>query len=318
MMKPLTAKKTRMACAIALGLVMAGLAAEAGAIKIVKDAGPNDAPNSPLPAFARQAPAAAATQAAKAQPAPDLPKLTAAQIADNNAKARGGLQGWRGVTAMLVKGELEAGGKKDTYLPYTLKTKRPHKQHLEVTFAGETSVQVFDGQQGWTFRPYLGRRDVEPFSPDQVKKSVAQPDIDGYLIDFAAKGTTLALDGTEMVGDRPCYRLKVTTKNGATRRIWVDGKSFLEAMVEDDARHFDGKMRGVQTLLSDYRSVDGLVVPFTSETRIDGERGSHKMTIDKVVFNPKLDDSAFAKPTVTAAPSPQPAAAVPVSLPAKK
>jgi hypothetical protein len=38
-------------------------------------------------------------------------------------------------------------------------------------------------------------------------------------------------------------------------------------------------------------------VPFVLETVVDGYPDAHKMVIEKVALNPKLDDALFTKPT---------------------
>jgi outer membrane lipoprotein-sorting protein len=281
--------KFRLAGAFALGLAISSYAPQSGAVKVTRDSD------------ARPAPVIAKPEAGKPQAAPDLPKLSAAEIADKNAQARGGLQNWRAVKAMKLTGRLDVGGKQDTVLPFTLQVKRPNKERLEVEFAGQTALQVYDGKAGWTYRPYLGRTAPEPFSPDELRQSTGQQELDGYLIDYAAKGIKLAFDGTDTVDGRACYRLLVTTKDGTTRRVWVDGASFLEAKIEGEPVRFDGKMHPSETVITDYREVEGLRIAFVVETRLQGVRASHKLMIDNVVLNPKIDDVAFGKPIVTAA-----------------
>jgi hypothetical protein len=252
------------------------------------------------------APGAKTTAAPKAASAtaagPALPKLTAAQVADKNAAARGGLAKWRAVNAIEMSGRLDAGGKVDTYLPYTAQIKRPHKQRLSIKFAGQTAVQVFDGSKGWKLRPYLGRMDPEPFSAEELKKS-AEQDFEGALIDYAAKGSKLDLEGTEAVDGKATYRLRLTAKDGHVQHLWIDGTTFLEAKIEGHPRRLDGKMRQVETYPSDYRSVDGLMIPYVSETRVEGAHEGRKLTVEKVVLNPTLDDALFSKPPPLPAPA---------------
>jgi hypothetical protein len=47
----------------------------------------------------------------------------------------------------------------------------------------------------------------------------------------------------------------------------------------------------------DFRTVQGLKIPFAQETVVEGFPQTHKILVDKVVVNPKLDPSTFAKPT---------------------
>ena len=56
------------------------------------------------------------------------------------------------------------------------------------------------------------------------------------------------------------------------------------------------RMRTVWVTQRDFRSVQGLRVPFVLETAVDGYADTHKMFIDKVALNPKLDDALFVKP----------------------
>jgi hypothetical protein len=278
--------KLRLGFGLTLAIALCSYAPDAAAVKVTRDTSPP-----PPPAVAPQ-PAAVA----KPAPAPHLPALTAVQIADRNATARGGVKAWRAVKTLTLSGKLEAGGKKPTQLAFTMQAKRPHKQRVAVEFAGQTALQVFDGKDGWTYRPYLGRTGAEPFSPEELRKSATQDELDGPLLDYAAKGSKLELEGTELVEGKANYRLKVTTKAGVERHVWVDGQTFLESKIEGNPHRFDGKVRGVQSYLGDYRSVDGLMIPFESETRLDGVKVSHKLTLETVDVNPAIEDSAFAKP----------------------
>src|ERR1700741_75239 len=98
-------------------------------------------------------------------------KLTAAQIVDKNVSAKGGLEAWRAVQTMSFSGKMDAGGKSKTQLPFVLEKKRPRKTRVELVFANDTAVQVYDGTNGWKMRPFLGRRDVEPYSPEELKSA---------------------------------------------------------------------------------------------------------------------------------------------------
>jgi outer membrane lipoprotein-sorting protein len=281
--------KLPLACVLALALTGAYSSA-ALAAKVVRD------PTKPMTATPPP-------RAANPAPVPaNLPKLTAAQIVEKNVAARGGATAWRAVQSMSITGKLDAGGKKDTLLPYTLQVERPNKERLAIEFAGHTGLQVFDGEHGWKLRPWLNRPDPEPFSPEELAQAKEKVGLEGALIDYAAKGSQVVLDGTEMVEGKGTYRLKLTSRDGREQRIWIDGSTFLETKIEGDRRRFDGQMRRIETYLRDYRRVEGLTIPFVSETRVERVAGGHAMTIEKVVLNPKIDDSAFAKPaSLTAA-----------------
>lgn len=232
--------------------------------------------------------------------APD--NLTAAQIVEKNISAKGGLQAWRAVQSLSFSGKMDAGGKAKAQLAFVLEKKRPRKTRVEIAFANDTAVQVYDGANGWKLRPFLGRRDVEPYSPEELKSAAFESDLDGSLLDYATKGNEVQLEGIEKVENHDAYKLKLTMKGGQVQHIWIDAQTFLDVKVEGTPRRMDGKMRPVWIYLRDYKNVNGLMIPYVMETEVQGNRETHKMIIESVVVNPKLEDSLFTKP------SPQPQA----------
>lgn len=200
--------------------------------------------------------------------------------------------------AAAEKGETAstAEAAKQVQLPFVLEMKRPGKSRIELEFGGNTAVQVYDGKTGWLKRPYLNRDDWEPFSAEQAKASKGNWDLDGPLLDYAAKGTKVALEGVEKVDGQEAYKLKLTLKSGAVQHIWIDRKTFLDVKVEGTPRRMDGKMHTVWITQRDFRPVQGLMVPFELVTAVDGYPDAHKMQLEKVAVNPKLDDSRFVKP----------------------
>jgi len=274
---------------------------------------------------------APAAKAPAAESVPPVPKLTAAEIVQKHVAARGGAQAWRAVQTMQLSGKIDAGkgdnvararklvnaGKKasgkgtnaqiaaasganepekEIQLPFTLDVKRPNRTRLEVVFAGKTAVQVFDGQHGWKLRPFLNRNDVEPFTADEAKTEASRDDLDGPLIDYAAKGTKVEADGVELVEGQPAYKLKLTPKSGAVKHVWIDAKTFLDVKMDGFPKHMDGKMHPVYVYQRDFRSVQGVMIPFVVETAIDGYAETHKLLVEKAAINPQFDDSLFAKP----------------------
>src|SRR4051794_1280817 len=246
------------------------------------------------------------------------PRLSAAQIVEKNVTARGGLEHWRAVQTLEMKGKMQAGGNKrpalpvpgakvgaevrvsrpveQVQLPFRMELRRGRKQRVELQFNGQTAVQVYDGSQGWKVRPFLNRHEVETFTAEELKTAAAQSDLDGLLIDYAAKGSKVELAGTEQVDGRSAYNLKVTDKNGYARHVWVDAENFLEIKIEGTPRRLDGKSHPVATYLRDYRAVNGLMMPYLLETAVEGVKDTEKIQIEEIVSNPKLEDSQFAMP----------------------
>ena len=243
--------------------------------------------------------------------------MTAAQIVEKNVAARGGLSAWRSVQTMEMRGKMQAGGNnrpaipvpgirkadvmpkratEQAELPFVMDLARGRKVRVEIEFDGKTAIQVYNGEQGWKVRPFLNRHDVETYTEEEMKAASAQSDLDGPLVDFAAKGSKVELEGMEQVEGRDTYKLKVTDKANHVRHVWVDSQTFLEAKVEGTPRRLDRRYHGVVTYYRDYKPVNGLVMPYVLETAVDGVKDREKVEIDTIVANPKLDDSRFAMP----------------------
>jgi len=92
---------------------------------------------------------------------------------------------------------------------------------------------------------------------------------------------------------------------GSTRRPFWRRKS----KASPEPRRLDGTDHPVEVYFRDYRPVDGLQIPYVLETRVlpvahtalgmrDTPVPPEKTFIDKVVVNPKLDESLFSKPEI--------------------
>ena len=275
--------------------------------------------------------------------APALASLTAAEIVTKNVAARGGLEAWRSVKTMSLSGKMGAGGNRraalqvpmqdrasvvsrkteepqlptrrveEVNLPFVMDLARPGKMRLELQVAKQTALQVYDGTNGWKLRPFLNRLEVEPYTAEEKKAASVQSDLDGPLVDYAAKGTRIELEGTEKVEDRDTFKLKLIQKSGDVTHVWVDAQTYLESKIEGRPRRLDGTDHPVEVYYRDYRTVNGLQIPFVLETRVlpvaktatgfrDTPVPPEKIVIDKVAINPIFDAGLFAKPTVATKP----------------
>jgi hypothetical protein len=267
-------------------------------------------------------------------------KLSATAIVDKNVAARGGLQAWRTVQTLSLAGKMGAGGNQraalpvpvpgphsgaqtlstrpaeEVQLPFVMELKRPRKMRFELQFSGQTAIQVFDGANGWKLRPYLNRRVVEPYTTEEMKTASTQAELDGFLVDYAAKGTQIELAGMEKVENRDTYKLKLTMKSGQALHVWIDADTFLEAKIEGQPRLLDGTYHAVEVYYRDYRPVNGLQIPYVLETRVlpvartkmglrDPAVPPEKIMIEKVVVNPQFDDALFTKPDAGVAANPK-------------
>ena len=219
-------------------------------------------------------------------------ELSAPEIVARNVAARGGLEAWRKVETMVWTGHIESAHAPAATMQFKLEMKRPNKTRLQINALGQKSLRVFDGVHGWKARP-AARAEQEPYTPQELKSAKAGHGIDGPLIDYAAKGNSVTLESVDEIAGRKTYHLNVHLAKGGNEHVWVDADTYLDVRYDRIAEGPSGTPRRVSTTYDDYRTVEGLQIPFLITT--GGGQGTtpDKMQIETVVLNVPLDDSVF-------------------------
>jgi outer membrane lipoprotein-sorting protein len=220
--------------------------------------------------------------------------MTAEQVVDKNVEVRGGLPAWRKIATIVWVGHLESDRSPVPSLPFRLEEKRPGKSRFEVTEPSQRSMRVFDGMNGWKMRPGQdGRPEVTRFTPQEVKFAREAPGLQGPLIDYRARGSTVELEGTEPVDGSTAYRIGVHLASGERQTVWIDAASFLEIRYDRTAHDAKGPKGSVSVRYRDYKEIEGLALPSVFE--IGGAAGGKpdRMVIERVALNPEIDDREF-------------------------
>ena len=242
--------------------------------------------------------AGAAAVASAAPPAPPH-ELSAAQILEKNAEARGGAQAWRKIDTMVWVGHAESANAQASKVPFMLEQKRPNKTRFEIIADKQKSVRVFDGTNGWKLRLTSGGRpELQSYTIEEMNFARSAQVIDGPLLDYAAKGVTVALAGVEEVEGRKAYRLDVRLSSGLRQRAWIDAETFLDVRWEREAHNASGRSATVRMHYRNYHSFDGLQIPLTIETVTVSGSATDRLLIDKIALNPPLAERDFAKPSM--------------------
>lgn len=227
------------------------------------------------------------------------PELTAAQIVEKNIAARGGLEAWRKIQSMVWVGHIERPNTGAPSLPYVLEQKRPNKTRFEIKAQNQTWLRVYDGAHGWKVRPARnGTPEMEPYTTVELLSAQNGQGIDGPLMDYQAKGIAVTLEGDDDVEGHKAYRLNVKFPSGASNHMWIDAQTFLEVKYDRQSRNALGQAGTVSVYYRDYRTMEGLQIPFMIESGVGTGKVADKMMIDRILLNPPLEDQMFAKPNV--------------------
>jgi hypothetical protein len=225
--------------------------------------------------------------------APTLDELVAKNIeAKGGAQAVHALQSLRSTGSLLVnEGQIR--------FAYAQVKKRPLEVRTEATLQGMTAVQAYDGKDGWQISPFRGRKEPERMSADDVKALMEDAEMDGPLVDWKEKGSTIEYLGREDVDGTNAYKIKVTRKNGDVNFVYLDPDHFLEIRVLTQ-RVQQGALVEVETDLGDYEKINGVFVPTSIEAGSKGDSDKQKIVIDKAEGNLPVDDATFHFPTTPA------------------
>jgi len=183
-------------------------------------------------------------------------------------------------------------------VPYTLEQKRPGKMCLEFEFDDAMATQCVDGEAGWKRLPFMGRKYAEPMTEQELQEMAGAVGVDGLLFDSDRRGYDVELVGHEDVDGRSTSKLEVTLPGGIVRWVYLDDETGLEIKLQA-IRSVRGQQRLVETYFSDWRDVDGLLIPHRQETRMADYPDTQFVTVDSVTVNPAIDDERFVMPPRT-------------------
>ncbi len=221
--------------------------------------------------------------------------LALAQTVDDiiarNLKSKGGLEKLQATNSLRMSGTINSQGNE---MPLEVWSKRPNLFRREVEVQGQKIVQASDGKTVWMINPMTGVSTPQEVPADQAKMMQADADFDGVFVDYKKRGTTIELVGTEKLAGKDVYHLKVTPKGTEAQDYFLDATSGLEVKVTRAVEQGGMKMN-VETELSNYQDVNGLMVPFATRQSLNGTPIA-QVTIQKVEFNVPIEDALFKMP----------------------
>ncbi len=229
---------------------------------------------------------------------------TADELIDKNMKAHGGADKIKALKSVRMTGKMKFG---PVEAPFTLSKARPEAVRIDFTVQGMTGSQAFDGKTGWAVMPFMGKKDPEKMSDDQVKDIRQEADFDGPMVDYKTKGNKVESLGKADVQGTAAYKLKVTLKDGGEQTVYLDADSYLEIKTEGK-RTVQGQEVETESSIGNYKEVEGMFFATQIENHMKGKEGmGQTITVDKIELNPTLEAGTFAMPEVKKA-EPPPAA----------
>ncbi|HEX5386620.1 MAG TPA: hypothetical protein VFW66_07985 [Gemmatimonadales bacterium] len=227
---------------------------------------------------------------------------TADDVVERAVAARGGADRIKAMHSQRLSGKIAYDG--DAPGPFMVEMERPGRMREQVTRQGTTVVRTTDGKSGWVLDPSSRSSEAHPIDGDELKSMAGSADFEGPLVDYKAKGNSVALEGKEHVDGHDAFKLKITLPDSSVRYDYIDSRTFLEVRRDETVRR-NGQDVVVESHFREYRSVNGVMVPFDIESGAQGSRHKRRILLDDVDINAHIADADFGKPP-RARPSPPP------------
>lgn len=216
---------------------------------------------------------------------------TADEIIAKHADALGGKDKIAQINSVYIESSTEVMGNEAPTKTYVVNGKNYRR---ESDFGGQTMVQVVSDKSGWAIMPFGGSTDPAAMNDDQYKQSadvIYRPD---PLINYAANGGKVELQGQEKVNNVNAYKIKYTNKAGVETTYYIDPSTYY---IIETVRQ--GNMMGqdvtITTTYSNFQKTDfGVFMPYT--TNIDMGQFAMTENAKKVEVNKEIDPKIFDMP----------------------
>jgi len=218
---------------------------------------------------------------------------SADEIIARYIKTVGGIDRINAVTSIKRTGKFTGGGGFEAQV--LEENARPNLVRQEFSLQGMTAVNAYDGTTGWKIDPFGGKKDPESMSEEELKSIIEDSDLDGPLVNYAKKGNKVESLGTETVEGSEAYKIKVTTPAGDVRTYFIDTSSYVPIKIET-RRMVRGAERVYETILGDYKEVNGWYLPFSIENGVKGNPNRQKTTYSKIEANVPMTSALFVRP----------------------
>ncbi|MEO7775664.1 MAG: hypothetical protein ABIT61_13480 [Steroidobacteraceae bacterium] len=184
-------------------------------------------------------------------------------------------------------------------IPVVSDAMRPNLLLKKVTLQGAVQLTGYDGRSAWRVDPFASSSGKAVDVPvAELADFMEETDFDGPLVNAGAKQNRLRYVGAKVLtiaGKQvPVHAVELTMASGRQAMVHLDGSSYLEVL-RTQVRPAMGRDMPMQITSSDYRTVQGIRLPFLIEIAIDGLPEPIRLRIDSVAFGVAMERAQFVR-----------------------
>ncbi len=210
---------------------------------------------------------------------------TADEIIAKNVEAMGGVTKIASLKTVKKIGSLSMQGM-DIPMVFTVSQMKGFRVDVEVM--GTANYQIVTPEKAFMFFPVQQMTEPKEMDAETVKGMQSALDIQGALVNYKEKGSSVEFAGNEKVDGADTYKLKVTSKSGKTAFYFIDVKSNRLTKTSAKAAGPDGVEMDVETTYSNYKqNADGYWFAYGTTTP------QGPVVFDKIESNVAVDENIF-------------------------
>jgi len=212
------------------------------------------------------------------------------EILNRYFEAAGGINRLSAEQTSYSEGTLTVGGMEGTIKVWT---QRPDRSRAEINLGPLKMTQGDNGRHAWVM-DQNGQVQLIT-NPDEatIKRRQVRKLIEEYA--YLEKGSdifTVSFEGVESVDGNECYIVKIANKiNNDSHTYYINTGTFNreKAVFIEDVESRDA-------IYSDYREIDGLMIPFRTQEIPHQTGQTHEIIITDYISNPGIDSVLFEPP----------------------
>lgn len=214
---------------------------------------------------------------------------TAKEILAKMINAQGGKKVLESIKDTTLSGSLEmvAMGLSGSITMYQ---KEPNKLRMDIEVMGMIITQAYDGEKAWGVDPQTGS--TQEMSEREATDFKRQALGNDAFLHPEKYGITYAYKGVEKIEGKDYLVLEQTYSDGYKATSYVDPDTYLTYKTKATSVNQMGVEVEAETIISDYKKVEGIMVPHSIIVFQDGEEFI-TIAFTEVKFNSDIEDSLF-------------------------
>jgi hypothetical protein len=203
----------------------------------------------------------------------------------------GGIEKWKEIKSIIMSGTYNYGGME---FPFTSYSKAPDMYKYIVPSGGKYFAQAYNGSKGWKIDGFKDEttKTILTGKAARAMANEADVELESPFVNYEKKGNKVILEGSDSADGKLCFKVKLLKNDGDTETYYFNSANYelIEKQAISKNAELDSSL--VNIFYSDYRTVEGVKVPFKSVAKVD-DQTILVIIINKVELNKNIPDSEF-------------------------